>query len=126
MSRNFVNGLANFVVEGNLVSFTLTDQRGGGTGKPAGSPQPVSDVVMRLNDFTQMVRFLNDAAKEIEKKTGQKPATPASAPRPAAQPTDNRPPLGAKLSPKKRILNYGPTILVSVEKLPSASKLWTE
>lgn len=104
MSRNFVNGLANFVVEGNLVSFTLTDQRTDGRGNAAGPPQPVSDVMMRLTDFTQMVGFLNDAAREIEKKTGGKPAkqaAPAAAQSaPAAKPAQDQPPLGAKLTPK--------------------------
>jgi len=46
MSRTFVNGLANFIVEGNLVSFTLTDQRTDGGGKPLGPAQPVSDVAV--------------------------------------------------------------------------------
>ena len=116
MSRNFVNGLANFIVEGNLVSFTLTDQRMDGQGKPLGPAQTVSDVVMRLSDFQQMAGYLGDAAKQIERKTGgggggarvmpkqQAAVMPKQAPvmpKPSSggQKSGGRPPLGAKLKP---------------------------
>ncbi len=108
MSRTFVNGLANFIVEGNLVSFTLTDQRTDGGGKPLGPAQPVSDVVMRLSDFTQMAQYLAEAGKEISRKQGgQAPVMPRpSAKAPAAQPPrakpvapNSRPPIGTKLTP---------------------------
>jgi hypothetical protein len=108
MTRSFVNGLANFIVEGNLVSFTLTDQRQDGQGKPIGPPQPVSDVVMKLGDFQQMADYLGQAAGEIKRKQGGRPVMPKPSSRPAQPPVqpkrgpqaDDRPPLGMKIKPK--------------------------
>lgn len=108
MTRSFVNGLANFIVEGNLVSFTLTDQRHDAQGKPIGPQQPVTDIVMKLSDFNQMVGYLGEAAKEIERQKGRQvmPAATSNTaakqqPRPATKPgPENRPPLGMKLKPK--------------------------
>ncbi len=111
MTRSFVNGLANFIVEGNLVSFTLTDQRHDGQGKPLAPPQPVTDVVMKLSDFQQMAEYLGQAAGEIKRKQGGgqgRPVMPKPSSKTAAQPTqgqrrpvkEDRPPLGMKLKPK--------------------------
>ena len=110
MSRQFANGLANFIVEGNLVSFTFTDQRSDGQGKPLGQPSPVADIVMREGDFAQMVSYLSQALQHMQQRKGgakpQRPqpqggGLPLARPGPSAklsQPAD-RPPLGPKITP---------------------------
>lgn len=74
MPRLFVNSMANFMIQGGMVSFTLQDQAvatQGGAPKPL-PPEDVANLVMREADFAQFVGFLNQHIEAFEKQTGRK------------------------------------------------------
>lgn len=74
MPRTFVNSMANFVIHGGTVSFTLQDQATrteGGMPKQA-PPDDVADVVMREQDFAQLLAFFNQHVAAFEEQTGRK------------------------------------------------------
>lgn len=74
MPRYFVNSMANFVIHGGMVSFTLQDQAmrtEGGQPKPA-PPEDIADVVMREAEFAQLVAFFNQHIAAFEEQTGRK------------------------------------------------------
>jgi len=82
MPRIFVNSMANFVINGGMVYFTLQDQamRTEGNKLVPAQPEDVADVVMREQDFAQLMGFLNQNIAGYEKQTGRKLAGGASAP----------------------------------------------
>ncbi len=73
MPRLFVNSMANFMIQGGMVSFTLQDQAvstQGGQPKPL-PPEDVVNVVMREQDFSQLVAFFNQHMAAYEAQTGR-------------------------------------------------------
>lgn len=73
MPRLFVNSMANFMIQGGMVSFTLQDQAvatQGGQPKPL-PPEDVTSVVMREQDFAQLVAFFNQHIAAYESQTGR-------------------------------------------------------
>lgn len=90
MPRIFVNSMANFVIRGGIVSFTLQDQamRTDQGQAFAAEPETVADIVMRESDFGQLVQHLNQYIDAFEKQAGRplagsKPAAEAQASQPA-------------------------------------------
>jgi hypothetical protein len=74
MARHFVNSMANFVIHGGMVSFTLQDQAmrsEDGQPRPA-EPETVADIVMREQDFATLVQFFNQHVAAFESHTGRK------------------------------------------------------
>ena len=73
MPRVFVNSLADFVIQGGMVTFSLQDQamRTEGNRLVPRPPEEVARVVMREGDFAALVRYLNDRVAEYEKQTGR-------------------------------------------------------
>ncbi|GMG81330.1 hypothetical protein LNKW23_05430 [Paralimibaculum aggregatum] len=104
MPRYYVNSMANFMIQGGMVSFTLQDQAvatQGGQARPL-PPEDVASVVMREADFAQLVGFFNQHMAAYESQTGRRlgasaeappapSAPPASQPRPAREPMKIRP-----------------------------------
>ena len=93
MPRLFVNSMANFMIQGGVVSFTLQDQAmrtDGGQPRQA-EPEDVANIVMREQDFAQLVQFFNQHLAAYQKQTGKQlgaPLTGGEAPaagRPAEQ-----------------------------------------
>ena len=74
MARVYVNAMANFVIHGGMVSFTLQDQpMRTEDGQPrSGAPEPVADIVMREQDFATLVAFLNQHVAAFEAQAGRK------------------------------------------------------
>lgn len=73
MPRLFVNSMANFVIQGGVVSFTLQDQAmrsEAGQPRPA-PPEDVIDLVMREQDFVQLLTFLNQHLAAYQQQTGK-------------------------------------------------------
>jgi len=73
MPRAFVNSLANFMIQGGIVSFTLQDQavrtsQGQTTQAP---PEDIAHVVMREGDFAQLVQLFNQHVQAFEKQMGR-------------------------------------------------------
>jgi len=80
MPRIFVNAMANFIIHGGMVSFTLQDQAmktDGGQPRPA-EPEDVIDVVMTEAQFAQLVGFFNNHIQGFEQQTGRKLGAGAS------------------------------------------------
>lgn len=77
MPRVFVNGLANFSIQGGMVSFTLQDQalRSQG-GVDAAAPEDVIDLVMREQDFAQFLQILTTYTQQFEQQMGRSLGTP--------------------------------------------------
>ena len=74
MPRTYVNSMANFIIHGGMVSFTLQDQAtriDGGQPRQA-EPETVADIVMREQDFAQLVAFFNQHVSAFEEQTGRK------------------------------------------------------
>lgn len=89
MPRVFVNSMANFIIQGGMVSFTLQDQKmRTDNGKPvAAPPEDIADVVMREAEFAQLLGFLNQHATAFEQQAGRKlGAAPGAAAGEAAAP----------------------------------------
>ncbi len=77
MPRLFVNSMANFVIHGGVVSFTLQDQAmrsEDGQPRPA-PPETVADIVMREQDFATLVSFFNQHIAAFEAHAGRKLGT---------------------------------------------------
>lgn len=74
MPRVFVNSLADFVIQGGMVTFSLQDQamRTEGDRLVPRPPEEVARVVMREGDFAALVRFMNDRVADYEKQTGRR------------------------------------------------------
>lgn len=86
MPRIFVNGLANFAIQGGLVSFTFQDQAP--KARP-GAPEDVVSVVMREAEFAQMVQVFNQHLAGYQAQAGRAApaaAAPQRAPDPAPRP----------------------------------------
>jgi len=95
MPRVFVNSIANFIIQGGMVSFTLQDQKmRTENGKPvAAPPEDIADVVMREAEFAQLLCFLNQHATAFEQQAGRKLGGAGGAPGDApatADPGDKR------------------------------------
>lgn len=78
MPRLYVNSMANFVIQGGMVSFTLQDQAlrtEGGQPRQA-PPEDVVDLVMREQDFVQLLTFLNQHLAAYQQQTGKQIAAP--------------------------------------------------
>ena len=87
MPRYFVNSMANFVIHGGVVSFTLQDQamrNEDGQPRPA-APETVADVVMREQDFATLIAFFNQHVAAFEEHTGCKLGETGSAEAPRPQ-----------------------------------------
>lgn len=84
MPRLFVNALANFMIQGGIVGFTLRDQpmRTRGNELVVGDPEDVADVVMREQDFAKFLQVLNQHAQAFEEQAGR----PVGGRRPDATP----------------------------------------
>ncbi|MGF1446492.1 MAG: hypothetical protein ACFBRM_09865 [Pikeienuella sp.] len=81
MPRLFVNSMSNFMIQGGVVSFTLQDQAistQGGQAKPL-PPEDVANIVMREQDFAQLVAFLNQHIAAFENQTGRSLGEPQAA-----------------------------------------------
>lgn len=87
MPRKFVNSMANFMIHGGMVSFTLQDQAmrtDGGQARQA-PPEDVADVVMREADFAQLIAFFNQHIQAYEQQAGRPLGqAPTQGARPAA------------------------------------------
>ncbi|MEM0945547.1 MAG: hypothetical protein AAGI70_16555 [Pseudomonadota bacterium] len=70
MPRIFVNSMANFVVQGGMVSFTLQDQPMAG---PQGTPEaePVANIIMTEQEFAQMLRVFDQHKAAFEQQFGR-------------------------------------------------------
>ncbi len=115
MPRLFVNSMSNFMIQGGVVSFTLQDQATktkGGQPKQV-EPEDIVDVVMREQDFGQLLQFFNQhfAAyqQQAAKQPGMQPSMqpglqPGGRPAPVAAAKPNAPPVptggGFKIRPK--------------------------
>ena len=99
MPRLFVNSMANFMIQGGIVSFTLQDQatRTQGGQPVQAPPEDVIDVVMREQDFANWVQFLNQHLAAYQQQTGRPVGATAGAEqsKPAPQPGG-----GFKIRPK--------------------------
>lgn len=93
MPRLFVNSMANFMIQGGIVSFTLQDQatRAQGGQPVQVPPEDVVDVVMREQDFANSVQLLNQYMTQFQQQTGKplgahaaasKAGAPQSSPKP--------------------------------------------
>ncbi|MEM7056904.1 MAG: hypothetical protein AAF557_04900 [Pseudomonadota bacterium] len=73
MPRLFVNSMANFMIQGGMVGFTLRDQpmRTKGNDLVVGDAEDVADVVMREQDFAKFLEVLNTHAKAFEDQVGR-------------------------------------------------------
>lgn len=89
MPRLFVNSMSNFVIQGGVVSFTLQDQAmktQGGQPRKA-EPEDIIDVVMREQDFAQLLQFFNQHFAAYQQQSGKQvggAALPGAGPAPAA------------------------------------------
>ena len=115
MPRLFVNSMSNFMIQGGVVSFTLQDQATktqGGQPKQV-EPEDIVDVVMREQDFGQLLQFFNQhlaayqqqAGKQTGMQSGmQSGMQPGGRPAPVAAAKPNAPPAptggGFKIRPK--------------------------
>ena len=77
MPRVYANALADFVIQGGMVSFTLADHalKTEGANLVPKPPEDVAKIVMREADFAQLVTFLNQRVDEFESTTGRKLGT---------------------------------------------------
>jgi hypothetical protein len=105
MPRFFVNSMANFMIHGGMVSFTLQDQAmrtEDGTPREA-PPETVADVVMREQDFANLLAFLNKHAAAFEEQTGRKLGAPpqGGGEQPAKPKAAGQPAGGMKIRPRK-------------------------
>ncbi len=99
MPRLFVNSMANFMIQGGMVSFTLQDQAmstSGGQPKPL-PPEDVANIVMREADFAKLVGFFNQHLAAYESQTGRSLGEPGATPAPRAQPKGG----GMKIRPRE-------------------------
>jgi len=73
MPRLFVNSMANFMIQGGMVGFTLRDQpmRTRGSELVPGDPLDVADLIMREQDFAKFLEVLNTHARSFEEQTGR-------------------------------------------------------
>lgn len=73
MPRLFVNSMANFMIQGGMVGFTLRDQpmRTRGSELVPGDAQDVADLIMREQDFAKFLEVLNTHAKSFEEQVGR-------------------------------------------------------
>ena len=73
MPRFFVNSMANFMIQGGMVGFTLQDlpMRTKGGQLVTGEPEDVADVVMREQDFAKFLEVLNQHCKDFENHVGR-------------------------------------------------------
>ena len=73
MPRLFVNSLANFMIQGGMVGFTLRDQpmRTQGNELVVGEAEDIADVVMREQDFAKFLAVLNEHAQAFEQQVGR-------------------------------------------------------
>jgi hypothetical protein len=82
MPRLFVNSMDNFMIQGGVVSFTLQDQAiktQDGQPKQA-EPENIVDVVMREQDFSQLLQFFNQHLAAYQQQSGKQPGgRPSSA-----------------------------------------------
>ncbi len=95
MPRLFVNSMSNFMIQGGVVSFTLQDQAmktQGGQPKQA-EPEDIFDVVMREQDFAQLLQFFNQHLAAYQQQSGKRVGADA---RPDAQPGARPAPAAAK------------------------------
>ena len=119
MPRLFVNSMSNFMIQGGVVSFTLQDQATktqGGQPKQV-EPEDIVDVVMREQDFGQLLQFFNQHLAAYQQQAGKQPGTqpgmqsgmqpglqPGDRPAPVAAAKPNAPPAptggGFKIRPK--------------------------
>ena len=89
MPRFFVNSMSNFMIQGGVVSFTLQDQAmktQGGQPKQA-EPEDIVDVVMREQDFAQLLQFFNQHLAAYQQQSGKRvgaDAQPSAPPAPGA------------------------------------------
>lgn len=73
MPRFFVNSMSNFMFQGSIVSFTLQDQAmktQGGQPRQA-EPEDIVDVVMREQDFSQLLQFFNQHQAAYQQQMGK-------------------------------------------------------
>jgi len=73
MPRLFVNSMSNFMIQGGVVSFTLQDQametQGG---QPTlAEPEDIVNVVMREQDFVQLLQFFNQHLAAYQQQLGK-------------------------------------------------------
>jgi hypothetical protein len=88
MPRFFVNSMSNFMFQGSIVSFTLQDQAmKTQDGQPRqAEPEDIVDVVMREQDFAQLVQFFNQHLAAYQKQPGKQSGAstkPGAPPAPA-------------------------------------------
>ncbi len=95
MPRLFVNSMANFMIQGGVVSFTLQDQAMKTQGGPPrqAEPEDIIDVVMREQDFVQLLEFFQRHLAAYQQQSG-KPAGATA--RPGAEPGARPAPATAK------------------------------
>ncbi len=73
MPRLFVNSMSNFMIQGGVVSFTLQDQamKTQGSQPKQAEPEDIVDVVMREQDFAQLLQFFNQHLAAYQQQSGQ-------------------------------------------------------
>ena len=104
MPRLFVNSMSNFMVQGNIVSFTLQDQamktQGGRPTKA--EPEDIVDVVMREQDFAQLLQFFNQHFAAYQQQSNKQDDDAARRAPAAAKPAAPlaKPGGGFKIRPK--------------------------
>ncbi|MEL6479670.1 MAG: hypothetical protein AAFR17_20265 [Pseudomonadota bacterium] len=101
MPRIFVNALANFAVQGGMVSFTLQDRRGPTGQGQVPPPEDVADITMTEAEFVQMLTVFEQNRQGFEQQMGRPlgAAQPGMAPKaPGPAPTNRAG--GMKIRPK--------------------------
>ena len=73
MPRIFVNSMANFMIQGGMVGFTLCDRpmRTQGNEVVVGETEEVADVIMREQDFAKFLEVLNSQANDFAEQVGR-------------------------------------------------------
>jgi len=104
MPRVYVNSMANFIIQGGMVSFSLQDQAmstAGGQPEPQ-APEAVAHVVMREQDFAQLVTVLNQHVAAFESQVGRPlGAQPQAGGEGQRKPGQGPAAAGMKIRPKK-------------------------
>lgn len=74
MPRIFVNAMSDFVIQGGMVSFTMSDHslKTEGQNLVPNPPEEIARIIMREADFGLLMEFLNQRVDEFETQTGRK------------------------------------------------------
>lgn len=72
MPRVFVNGFANFMIKGGMVSFSLQDQQMRDPSEPSKTEsETIADVIMTERDFAHLLTVMEQYKDAFEKQFGR-------------------------------------------------------